>query len=293
MGFSLNSFSAERTVVPLPVTRYGSRGGRRTRWGHVLDVKLLESVFMRITEAARRLGTSARMLRYREDLGLLPQVRERAAAVPGGAGAPAVQCGGSRRRSRGARTRAPLRHQPGVAGVRRARAGRAAGPGRGGRPGPAAGRIPAPASRALDFEKERALRLLSRGDKARRRTACSPRRTSRPWPRRWKLERRYDVSPAALAFGVRVLAEPAVRAAVADLGTAAGPDSRLRPAGPWTSRRRRALRLLSRRLELAAQPSWLEPWRQLLRSAAPFRGADPGFAVDRGYSGVPRIHRQA
>ena len=31
---------------------------------------------MRITEAARRLGTSARMLRYREDLGLLPQVRD-------------------------------------------------------------------------------------------------------------------------------------------------------------------------------------------------------------------------
>lgn len=32
---------------------------------------------MRITEAAQRLGTSARMLRYRESLGLLPQVRGR------------------------------------------------------------------------------------------------------------------------------------------------------------------------------------------------------------------------
>ena len=52
---------------------------------------------MRISEAARRLGTSARMLRYREDLG------------------------------------------------RRL------------------GRIPATPGRALDFEKERALRLLSRG----------------------------------------------------------------------------------------------------------------------------------
>ena len=53
-------------------------------FGGVLDGKLLESVFMRITEAARRLGTSARMLRYREDLGLLPQIRDR----PGRAGPP-------------------------------------------------------------------------------------------------------------------------------------------------------------------------------------------------------------
>ena len=32
---------------------------------------------MRITEAAARLGMSPRMLRYREDLGLLPPLRER------------------------------------------------------------------------------------------------------------------------------------------------------------------------------------------------------------------------
>jgi MerR family copper efflux transcriptional regulator len=31
---------------------------------------------MRITAAARRLGTSPRMLRYREDLGLLPPIRD-------------------------------------------------------------------------------------------------------------------------------------------------------------------------------------------------------------------------
>src|SRR5690606_7067291 len=34
---------------------------------------------MRITEAAKRLGMSPRMLRYREQLGLLPPVRERGA----------------------------------------------------------------------------------------------------------------------------------------------------------------------------------------------------------------------
>jgi hypothetical protein len=37
-----------------------------------------------------------------------------------------------------------------------------------------------------------------------------------------RLERRYDITPAALAFGLRVLTEPAVRAAVADLGRRTG-----------------------------------------------------------------------
>ena len=44
---------------------------------------------MRITEAAQRLGTSPRMLRYRDLLGLLPPVREPAAARPRG-GIPAA-----------------------------------------------------------------------------------------------------------------------------------------------------------------------------------------------------------
>jgi hypothetical protein len=37
-----------------------------------------------------------------------------------------------------------------------------------------------------------------------------------------RLEQRYDITPAALAFGLRVLTEPAVRAAVADLGRKTG-----------------------------------------------------------------------
>ena len=37
-----------------------------------------------------------------------------------------------------------------------------------------------------------------------------------------RLEQRYDITPAALAFGLRVLTEPSVRAAVADLGRRTG-----------------------------------------------------------------------
>jgi hypothetical protein len=60
-----------------------------------------------------------------------------------------------------------------------------------------------------------------------------------------ELERRYDISPASLAFGLRVLAEPPVRAAVADLGRRLG---RI-PATPGRAldfEKERALRLLSR-----------------------------------------------
>ena len=81
---------------------------------------------MRITEAARRLGTSARMLRYREDLGLLPRVRDR--------------------------------------------------------PGRAAQRGP-PHRQFSEEDVEAVAAALA-------------------------LERRYDISPASLAFGLRVLAEP-------------------------------------------------------------------------------------
>src|SRR5260370_8199138 len=119
---------------------------------------------MRITEAARRLGTSARMLRYREDLGLLPQVRERRA---------------------GAGSRAALSAAAGSG---------AAGSGAAGSGAPGSGA----AHRQFSSEDLEAVAAAL------------------------ELERRYDISPAALAFGVRVLAEPAVRASVADLGRRLG-----------------------------------------------------------------------
>src|SRR5262249_61403072 len=88
---------------------------------------------MRISEAAKRLGMSPRMLRYREDLGLLPRLRDR----PSGRG---------------------------------------------------------PAHR--QFTEEDLAAITAGG----------------------QIERRYDITPAALAFGLRVLTEPSVRAAVARPG---------------------------------------------------------------------------
>jgi MerR family transcriptional regulator, copper efflux regulator len=114
---------------------------------------------MRITEAARRLGTSARMLRYREDLGLLPTVRggpvashRRFSEADLAAVAAALEL--ERRYdispaalSFGLRVLAEPAVRAAVADL-----------------GRRVGRVPAaPAGRALDFEKERALRLLSRG----------------------------------------------------------------------------------------------------------------------------------
>ena len=140
----------------------------------VLDTKLLESVFMRISEAARRLGTSARMLRYREDLGLLPRVRDplgrsswpggpRGSADPGGpahrqfseadleAVAAALEL--ERRYDISPASLAFGLRVLGEPAVRAAVADL----------GRRLGRIPLAPGRALDFEKERALRLLSRG----------------------------------------------------------------------------------------------------------------------------------
>ena len=117
---------------------------------------------MRISEAARRLGTSARMLRYREELGLLPVVRDRSAgALRTGhrqfseADLEAVAAALEIERrfdispaslAFGLRVLAEPPVRAAVADL-----------------GRRLGRVPAPPGRALDFEKERALRLLSRG----------------------------------------------------------------------------------------------------------------------------------
>jgi MerR family transcriptional regulator, copper efflux regulator len=113
---------------------------------------------VRITEAARRLGTSPRMLRYREDLGLLPPVRDYPARAShrqfSEADLEAVAAALELERrfdvspaalSFGLRVLAEPSVRAAMADL-----------------GRRVGRVRPPAERALDFEKERALRLLSR-----------------------------------------------------------------------------------------------------------------------------------
>ena len=130
---------------------------------------------MRITEAAQRVGTSPRMLRYREALGLLPALGGVGANEAGRAGRPAGPGAG---RGPGHRQ---FRDQD-VAAVALALdlerrldispAALAFGLRVLAEPGVRAqvaelgrriGRIPPAPGSALDFEKERALRLLSMG----------------------------------------------------------------------------------------------------------------------------------
>jgi MerR family transcriptional regulator, copper efflux regulator len=127
---------------------------------------------VRITEAARQLDMTPRMLRYRESLGLLPALRHarRRRSRPAAAPAAIVPAGQHRQFSDADLAAVAL----GVAlerrydispvalafGIRvladpRVRAEVA-------ELGRRIGRIQAPQARALDFEQERALRLLSR-----------------------------------------------------------------------------------------------------------------------------------
>jgi MerR family copper efflux transcriptional regulator len=147
---------------------------------------------MRITEAAQRLGTSPRMLRYRDMLGLLPPVRaasparSRAEAAPG-------------------RSRAEA-----VPGQRRTEA--------------------APGRSQVFGGLSRAHRRFADDDLAAVAHAL-------------RIEQRYDISPAALAFGLKVLTDPGVRAEVAELGRRIGRITPP-PARALDFEQERALRLL-------------------------------------------------
>ena len=130
---------------------------------------------MRISEAARRLGTSARMLRYREDLGLLPQVRDplpwpSPVPVHGPAQVPAHgpahrQFSEADLEAVAAALELERRYDVSPASLAFGLRVLAEPPVRAAVAdlGRRLGRIPATPGRALDFEKERALRLLSRG----------------------------------------------------------------------------------------------------------------------------------
>jgi MerR family transcriptional regulator, copper efflux regulator len=171
---------------------------------------------MRISEAAKRLGTSARMLRYREELGLLPQVRDRftRGVAEGEAGVRAR--GGAAGAGGGA-----AGTRDGAAGVGGGAAGTAGGGTSGAGGGGTSGGERGAAHRQFNEAELEAVAAAL------------------------ELERRYDISPASLAFGLRVLAEPSVRVAVADLGRRLG---RI-PATPVRAldfEKERALRLLRR-----------------------------------------------
>ncbi len=124
---------------------------------------------MRITEAARRLGTSPRMLRYRDALGLLPGLRPAAAttgpatAATGPATAAHRQFGQDDLDAVALALALEQRYDISPAALAFGLRVLAEPPVRAevAELGRRIGRIPAPAARALDFEQERALRLLS------------------------------------------------------------------------------------------------------------------------------------
>ncbi|HTA04641.1 MAG TPA: MerR family transcriptional regulator [Streptosporangiaceae bacterium] len=149
---------------------------------------------MRITEAARRLDLTPRMLRYRESLGLLPALR------------PVRGRGAARGPDRGPIRASTVRASTVRASTVRAGTSRT-GQGRAG-----------------------THRQFSDADVAAVALGLS-------------LERRYDISPVALAFGIRVLADPRVRAEVAELGRRIG-RVQPPPARALDFEQERALRLL-------------------------------------------------
>ncbi|MEP7024852.1 MAG: MerR family DNA-binding transcriptional regulator [Actinomycetota bacterium] len=151
---------------------------------------------MRITAAAQRLGISPRMLRYRESLGLLPVLRPQAGWRESQAGG--RQPHGGRREPQGGQREPQGGQREPQGGQREPQAGHRsftdhdveavalalaierrydispaalafglkmltdpAARSQVAELGRRTGRIPAPATRALDFEKERAERLLS------------------------------------------------------------------------------------------------------------------------------------
>ena len=159
---------------------------------------------MRITEAARRLDLTPRMLRYRESLGLLPALR------------PVRGRGAARGPDRG-----PIRASTVRASTVRASTVRASTV--------RAGAVRASTVRAGQG-RAGTHRQFSDADVAAVALGLS-------------LERRYDISPVALAFGIRVLADPRVRAEVAELGRRIG-RVQPPPARALDFEQERALRLL-------------------------------------------------
>jgi MerR family copper efflux transcriptional regulator len=87
------------------------------------------------------------------------------------------------------------------------------------------------------------------------------------------IEKRFDVSPAALSFGLRVLTDPEVRDRVAELGRRVG---RLppRPARALEFEKERALRLLSLNVGGGAPPP-TGPFQAGV-TGRPGHGAPPG-----------------
>src|ERR1700684_4092213 len=118
---------------------------------------------MRITEAARRLGTSARMLRYRESLGLLPLLRQPA----GRAGRPSAHRQFTERDLDAVALGLAIERRYDISPAALAFGLKVmtdpAARSQVAELGRRTGRIGSPVTRALDFEQERALRLLGLG----------------------------------------------------------------------------------------------------------------------------------